>query len=93
MKYLKLISFLFLLLALQHSKADVSMPYVFSSNMVLQRDMEIPVWGWAGPEERINIRFGEQKLRIKADKSGNWMIKLTAMDAGGPYKHPVVYCA
>jgi sialate O-acetylesterase len=68
------------------SKADVSMPYIFSSNMVLQRELEIPVWGWASPGERINIIFGEQKVRITAEKSGKWSVKLAPMPAGGPYE-------
>jgi sialate O-acetylesterase len=66
--------------------ADVSMPYVFSSNMVLQRNIEIPVWGWASPGERINITLGEQKIRTKAEESGKWFVKLPAMKAGGPYE-------
>ena len=31
------------------SNADVKLPSVIGSNMVLQREMPVPVWGWADP--------------------------------------------
>jgi sialate O-acetylesterase len=86
MKHFKMTIFIILLLACQVSQADVSMPYIFSSNMVLQRGMEIPVWGWASPGERINITLGEQRIRTKAESNGKWIVRLASMEAGGPYE-------
>ena len=31
---------------------------LFQSNMVLQRDKPIPIWGWANPGEKVNVSFG-----------------------------------
>ena len=86
MRYFRIAPLFFLILGHHMTVADVSMPYVFSSNMVLQRNIEIPVWGWASPGERINITLGEQKIRTKAEESGKWFVKLPAMKAGGPYE-------
>ena len=86
MRYIRIAVLLFIALMYQMAVADVSMPYVFSSNMVLQRNMDIPVWGWASPGERITISLGEHKIRTKAEESGKWLVKLPAMEAGGPFE-------
>ena len=36
--------------------ADVRLPNVLSNHMVLQRDLQVPVWGWADAGEK-NHRF------------------------------------
>ncbi|WP_319502329.1 sialate O-acetylesterase [uncultured Draconibacterium sp.] len=37
------------------AKAEVKLPKIFSSNMVLQQGIEIPVWGWANVGEEISV--------------------------------------
>ncbi len=61
--------------------ADVRMPYVFSDNMVLQRDMDLPVWGWADAGEVISLEFSGQKVKTAAAPDGTWSLKLKAMPA------------
>ncbi|MDP6490906.1 MAG: hypothetical protein QGG69_03925, partial [Kiritimatiellia bacterium] len=34
------------------------LPGFFTDNMVLQREMEVPVWGWADPGEVVTVAFG-----------------------------------
>jgi sialate O-acetylesterase len=63
------------------AQADVWMPSVFSDNMVLQRGKPVPVWGWADPGENVTVKFGGQKKKAKADKSGKWMVRLDVMQA------------
>jgi len=67
------------------SKADVTLPKIFSSNMVLQQGIEIPVWGWADKNERIRVTFNNETVRTRADKEGNWMVKLPVQKYGGPF--------
>jgi sialate O-acetylesterase len=62
------------------------MPLLFSDGMVLQRNKEIPVWGWAEANEKVEVRFNKQTKIIQADKDGKWMIKLSAEKAGGPFE-------
>lgn len=46
---------------------------VFSSNMVLQRDKPIKVWGWAQPGDVVTVTLGEQVGAVgAADEQGNW---------------------
>ena len=65
--------------------ANVKLPKIFGNNMVLQRDVEIPVWGWAETGEKVTVIFQEQKVKTTADKEGKWMVRLGAEEAGGPF--------
>ncbi len=73
------------LLLVQFSYADVRLPNVFGSHMVLQRKKPVPVWGWAEAGEKVTVTFTNQVKTTKADKSGKWMLLLDPMEAGGPY--------
>ena len=65
--------------------ADVRLPRIFSSSMVLQRQMAVPVWGWADAGEEVKVEFADQEVSSRADIEGKWMVELAAMKAGGPY--------
>ncbi|MDP2889981.1 MAG: sialate O-acetylesterase [Bacteroidota bacterium] len=64
----------------------MTLPKIFSSNMVLQRNVLIPVWGWADTNEKVEVRFNKQIKTTKADRNGKWTIRLDAETAGGPYE-------
>ena len=66
--------------------AEVTLTKIFSSNMVLQRDIPIKLWGKAAPREKISIYFHEDSVLVKADKKGNWQTQLPAIPAGGPFE-------
>ena len=63
------------------AQAEVTVSKVFGDHMVLQRDIDVPVWGWADPGEEVTVEFGGQKKIDKADKAGKWMVRLAPMDA------------
>jgi sialate O-acetylesterase len=63
--------------------ADVKLPSVLDSHMVLQRDVPLPVWGWADPGESVAVTLGESSATTKADDRGNWRVDLPAMKADG----------
>lgn len=65
--------------------ATITLPRLISDGMVLQRNAEVKVWGWASPSELIKIRFLDKTYSIKANEQGSWQVKLTPMTAGGPY--------
>lgn len=66
-------------------RAEVRLPHLFSSHMVLQRDTPVAIWGWADKGESIQILFADQKIKTKADAQGCWSAQLPARPAGGPY--------
>ncbi|QXD23617.1 sialate O-acetylesterase [Opitutia bacterium ISCC 51] len=63
------------------SPASLSVAPVFSDHMVLQRGMELPIWGSADPGSEIHLRFGNQKRTSKANSDGQWRVNLNAMKA------------
>ena len=65
--------------------AKVSLPEFFSSNMVLQRDIPIHIWGWAEKNETVTVDFNGLTLKAKTDKSRRWDINFPAMKFGGPF--------
>jgi sialate O-acetylesterase len=72
------------------AQAEVTVSKVFGDHMVLQRDIEVPVWGWAEPGEEATVEFGGQKKSAKADKTGKWMVRLDAMKASNEGRALVV---
>ncbi len=74
------------LIAIQSAFADVRMPNVFGSHMVLQRRKPVPVWGWADAGEKVTVTLNKQVKTGKTGKDGKWRVTLDAMEAGGPYQ-------
>ena len=61
-------------------RADVTPHPLFTDNMVLQRDVEVPVWGKADPDEEVTVGLFQGDatgaVQTKADKDGKWSVKL-----------------
>ena len=53
--------------------------------MVLQRDADVKIWGWAAINEKISISFNDSIYKIATDDSGEWEVRLSNLKAGGPY--------
>ncbi|GAB3507783.1 sialate O-acetylesterase [Emticicia fontis] len=76
-----------LLLALHSAAfAQLKLARLFSDHVVLQRQKPIPVWGWAAPNENVKVTLNNLTQSAKADASGKWIVKFSAMEAGGPYQ-------
>src|SRR5512137_2057978 len=54
---------------------------VFQTNMVLQRDKPLNVWGWADPGEEVTVSFAGQQAGAKAAADRSWQVTLKAMPA------------
>jgi sialate O-acetylesterase len=63
-------------------RADVRLASLFTNNMVLQREMPVPVWGWADPGERVTVRFDTQEKHAVADAAGKWRVTLDPLQVG-----------
>ncbi|HEU5070799.1 MAG TPA: sialate O-acetylesterase [Verrucomicrobiae bacterium] len=63
------------------ARADVRLPHIFGDHMVLQRNVKVPVWGWADPGERVTVEFAGRRVSVSADKDGKWMVKLAPLNA------------
>lgn len=65
-------------------QAAVSLPKVFASHMVLQREMRVPIWGTAAPGEKFEVLFRDQRKAVEADSQGKWRVWMEPLAAGGP---------
>ena len=62
--------------------ADLKLPRVFSDGMVLQREKDVPVWGWANPGAEVSVSFAGQEQRVIAsDQEGYFIAHLKKMEA------------
>ena len=63
--------------AAAEQELELSAP--FTSNMVLQRQTMVPVWGFDTPGAQVTVEFAGQKKTAVADESGDWMVKLNPL--------------
>lgn len=66
------------LLLVQSIQAEVKLPAIVSSNMVLQRNTTVVLWGWADAKEKISIETSwlDEPLNLTADNDGEWRINI-----------------
>ncbi|MCL7986677.1 sialate O-acetylesterase [Sphingobacterium sp. lm-10] len=67
------------------TEAAIRLPSLVSDRMVLQRDTELKIWGWADAGEKVTVRFREKHYYTEADEAGKWIVQLPAQLAGGPF--------
>jgi sialate O-acetylesterase len=67
------------------ARGDVSLPAIFGSHMVLQRDQKDRVWGKAAAGEEVTVAIGDQSKSTKAGDDGSWSVTLDPLPAGGPH--------
>ena len=73
-------------LLMSAADADVKLPRIFGSHMVLQREMKLPVWGWAEPAEKVTVQLGDgAPVSAVANDKGEWKLSLPPVAAGGPF--------
>ncbi len=71
--------------------ADLQLNGIFTDNMVLQRNQQVPVWGTADPGAEVTVEFAGQKKTAIADSSNHWKITLDPMPASSNPRKLSVY--
>lgn len=69
-------------------EAKITLPSFFTSNMVLQQKAEVLLHGQASPSKKVTVKVGwenDHTYVTRADKTGNWELKIQTPAAGGPY--------
>ncbi len=86
MKKLILIIAVCHVLCIQSVIAEVKLPAIVSSNMVLQRNTTVVLWGWADANEKITIKASwlNEFLNIQANSEGNWRIEVQTTNSKDP---------
>lgn len=67
--------------------ANVTLPNIFGDNMVLQRNSEVKIWGWANPKEEIKLisSWNNQEYKVLTSNQAKWELVIKTPEAGGPY--------
>lgn len=81
-------------LAMTLTNAAVTLPKIISSDMIVQRNQPVKIWGKADPGETVsvNAKRTDKGKKYKsnavtsADADGNWIVELPAMPEGGEYE-------
>ena len=61
------------------------MPRIICDGMILQRDTNVKIWGWADVAEVLNVTIAGRDYNTTADNNGKWFVILSPVKAGGPY--------
>lgn len=80
---------LFLLLAVLPLQllAKVTLPAIFTDNMVLQQRSDVKIWGTAKPGKAVKVTtsWDGKTYATTAAASGDWQVLVSTPAAGGPY--------
>ena len=76
----------FLLSGVGQCQADISLPSIFSDNMVLQRETQTKIYGTADPKQKLTVQFGEVTVKTTTGADGNWSVLMPTGQAGGPFE-------
>ncbi|WP_312510130.1 sialate O-acetylesterase [Chryseobacterium culicis] len=77
---------LFFLAVFCSFQAKVRLPALVSDGMILQRNQDLKIWGYADAGEKITVKLINKTYTTTADQNGNWMVTLPKLNAGGPYR-------
>lgn len=67
-------------------QAQVTLPTILTSHMVIQRDLPVHVWGMAAPGQTVTAAFHGESESTTADRFGRWSVYLKPEPAGGPFQ-------
>ena len=67
--------------------AQIKLPAIIGSNMVLQQQSNVPIWGWASKNQKVKLvaSWTDEVFEVKANKLGKWVASIPTPKAGGPY--------
>lgn len=54
------------------SQTNIKLPLLISDGMVLQRNTQVKVWGWAIKDEILIVKFLDKEYQTKVNTKGEW---------------------
>lgn len=69
------------------ASADITLPKVIGDHMVLQRETEAAIWGWAKPGDHVRVRgsWMNEDRTVEVRSDGRWVVRIPTPEAGGPH--------
>lgn len=67
--------------------SNIRLPHVIGSNMVLQQQSQVKLWGWSDPGEKISVTasWDSKPYAVTASRDARWEVTIPTGAAGGPY--------
>ena len=83
----KLFILLCLCLVVGSARAKVTLPAIFTDNMVLQQKTQVTLYGKAAAGKKMTVTTGwdHEQYRFHSDAEGNWSVRIPTPEAGGPF--------
>ena len=78
--------------AITNDFGGLSLPAIYSDNMVVQQGKPFVVSGTANAGKEVSVRFGKQHIIKKAAEDGTWKVRFTPMEADGKSYTLTVEC-
>lgn len=75
-----------------YANAEITLPHIFSNNMVLQRNTDALLFGWASPNEEFTVytSWNDVKKDVKAGNDAKWELSIPTPGVGGPFQIKIV---
>lgn len=88
MKRISLLFIFSILTGIHAAQAKVTLPAILGSNMVLQQNSQVSLWGLAKASSKVNVTTSWDSRTYSAisDNKGKWILKVNTKTAGGPYQ-------
>jgi len=83
----RILLFIIHIVSFYPAMAQLRLPSLFSSHMVIQRETELPIWGWAGPTQDIQIQvsWDTTTIQTRVSNTSMWKTTIKTPPAGGPH--------
>jgi sialate O-acetylesterase len=72
------------------SEVEITLPKIINSNMVVQRNQEVKIWGWGSGQGKVKVTINGQTKIAKVSDDSTWMVSLDPMEAGGPFEMMII---
>jgi sialate O-acetylesterase len=89
----RIIAITFFVIISQYCLAKITLPAVFTDNMVLQRNSQAAVWGWGNAGEKVKIVASwssKDTVVVIAQNNAAWHTAIKTIEAGGPYTLTII---
>jgi len=75
------------LLVVPSLEAKIQLPHVIASNMVLQQQSTVKLWGTARSNAKVSVTtsWNNKAYACTSNKDGHWIVSVTTPKAGGPF--------
>ncbi len=81
--------FIFSITSIGRADQNLELAAPFTNHMILQRQAQVPVWGFDAPGAKITVEFAGQSKKAVVDQNGDWMVELDPLEVsreGRPMK-------